>query len=83
VVDTATCEVHCDVMRSYGNPWVSVRPELMRQIQIILHAVMRPQFYKPVFWVVMALRLGYYGPPYPYRPHLVPRDFHFFGTLKK
>jgi len=39
VVDTATCDVHCDVMGSYGNPRVCVRPELMHQTQIILHEV--------------------------------------------
>jgi len=81
VVDTATCEVHCDVMRSYRSQCVSVRPELMRKNQIILHKVTRPHFCQPVFWLVMVLRLGYYGPPYHYRPHVVPRDFLFLGTL--
>jgi hypothetical protein len=41
VVDTASSEVYCGVLRAYGIPCESLRPELMLKTQIILKNISR------------------------------------------
>jgi hypothetical protein len=85
LVSFTNCGWYCDL---WGSLWCNKKlRKSMRLRNVWTNAANSIHFIwdqeTPVFWQVMALRLGYYGPPLLYSPDFVPRKFHFLLPLKK